>query len=89
VVWASVARESRALFWVQDTRALEARIGKLIASMHEAQSCMCAVDKERGGLWGLLKLLFSPQTHYVLRSAIAGAYPVLKELSSQEAVQRP
>jgi hypothetical protein len=42
VVWAPVARESRALFGVQDTRALEARIGKLIASMHEAQSC-CAV----------------------------------------------
>jgi len=84
VVWASVARESRALFGVQDTRALEARIGKLIASMHEAQSRMCAVDKGRGGLWGLLKLLFSPQTQYVLRCAIAGAYPVLKELSSGE-----
>jgi hypothetical protein len=88
VVWASVARESRALFGVQDTRALEARISKLIASMHEAQSCMRAVDKERGGLWGLLKLLFSPQTQYVLRCGIAGAYPVLKELSNQEAVQR-
>jgi hypothetical protein len=88
MVWASVARESRALFGVRDTKDLEARIGQLIGSLHQAQADMQQVDKEQGGLWGLLKLLFSPRTQYVLRCAIAGAYPVLRELSGEDKTRK-
>ncbi|APZ43181.1 hypothetical protein [Acidihalobacter ferrooxydans] len=81
-VWTSVAHEARSLLGHCGGGDPAAAAREIICAVRDAQNDMRADDKKGGGIFGLLKLVFSSQTQYVLRYVIAVAYRVLKTIDA-------
>lgn len=77
-----IPEDDRFKAWLDETadivRHYEPHIHNAIPALHDTMQVMQGKEKKGGGLFGLLGIVFSRQTQYVLRFAIEFAYRFLR-----------